>query len=227
MRLLHLRILRGGPDRGRHYQAYSVTVEDEAHILDAVHQIWATQDATLLFRHACHHASCGLCGARVNGRERLMCLTPAAEFRDGATVTLEPLRNFPWVGDLVVDMRPMMQRMAGIDFAYVRDDELTDGAGEAQRFEDCIECGLCMSACPIVGSDARYAGPAPLAMLRRLLEEPRGRDLARIRAAADGPHGMWRCHSVMECNEVCPSHVEPSRAIGWLRRRLALRAGSE
>lgn len=221
MPTLHLRILRGGPEKGRHFETYTVTVAEEAHILDAVHLVWAAQDSTLIFRHACHHASCGLCGARVNGRERLMCITPVSEFGDGDTVTLEPLRNLPWIGDLVVEMRPMMERMAGIGFAYVRGDELTAGEGEATRFEDCIECGLCMSICPIVGSDPQYAGPAPLAMIARLLQEPRGSDQTRICAVAGDPHGAWRCHSVMECTEVCPSNVDPSRSIGWLRRYLA------
>ena len=223
MHTLHLRILRGGPESESHYQVFTVSLSDGANLLDGVHQVWATQDSTLMFRHACHHASCGLCGARVNGRERLLCITPAAQFSDGATITLEPLRNFPWIGDLVVDVKPMMEKMAEIGFAYLREDELTDGEGAATRFEDCIECGLCMSACPLVGSDTRYAGPASLAIMMRLVEEPRGSDLSEIREIADDPHGVWRCHSVMECNEVCPSHVDPSRAIGRLRRYLAFR----
>lgn len=152
-----------------------------------------------------------------------MCITPVTEFPDGATVTLEPLRNFPWAGDLVVEMQPLMQRMGDIGFAYVRRDELVEGAGEGMRFEDCIECGLCMSACPVVGSDNTYVGPAPLAMIRRLLEEPRRRDLDKIWVLADDAHGAWRCHSVMECAEVCPSNVDASEAIGWLRRYLVRR----
>lgn len=223
MRTLNLRILRGGPGRPAAYQTYQVSVDEHLNILDAVQKVWATQDPTLLFRHACHHASCGLCGVRVNGRERLMCLTPVAEFPEGATVTLEPLRNFPWMGDLVVDVKPLMERMAAIQAPYVRRDELTAGSEEGTRFEDCIECGLCMSACPVVGSDSAYLGPSPLAMIKRLLEEPRGRDIRSLCALAGDAHGAWRCHSVMECVEVCPSNVDPSQAIGWLRRYLILR----
>jgi len=222
MKTLNLRILRGAPGRETHYQTYTVTVPDEANILDAVHMVYGTQDKTLMFRHACHHASCGLCGALVNGRERLMCVVPVSEFAEGATVTVEPLRNLPWRGDLVVDVKPLMEEMAKIECAFVRKDELTTcpEGGEGMRFEDCIECGLCMSACPIVGSDTRYPGPAPLAMMMRLVEDPRERDISQICAIANGPHGVWRCHSVMECTEVCPSFVDPSEKIGWLRRYL-------
>ncbi len=220
MKRLKLRIARGTPEKGLTYRTYEVEVDEKANIIDALHKVWAEQDQTILFRHACHHASCGLCGVRVNGRERLMCITPVADFADGEEVTLEPLRNFPWVGDLVVDMTPLMQRMDAIHAAYVRRDELTPGEGEGMRFEDCIECGLCMSACPIVGSDEFYQGPAPLAMMLRLLQEPRGRELATICTLANDEHGVWRCHSAMECTEVCPSWVDPSGAIGMLRRYL-------
>ena len=117
-----------------------------------------------------------------------------------------------------------MGRMAGIEFAYVRSDELTAGEGDARRFEDCIECGLCMSICPVVGSDPHYVGPAPLAMITRLIQEPRGSNREVICAMANDPHGAWRCHSVAECSEVCPSNVDPSRSIGVLRRHLAFGA---
>lgn len=218
MRTLYLRILRGSPTRKRYYQIFKVELHDEANIIDGVMQIFGEQDHSLIFRHACHHASCGLCGARINGRERLMCITPIAEFADGATVTLEPLRNFPWVGDLAVDVKPLLQKMDQVGLPYSRSDELTTGLEPGDRFEDCIECGLCMSACPVV-SNLKYLGPAPSAGLARVLEEPRGNDARQACEIARGPHGVWRCHSAMECSEVCPSNVDPSRAIGWLRRR--------
>lgn len=225
MKKLHLRIWRGAPGRPGGFGSFTVELAEDANILDGVQAVFGAQDKTLLYRHACHHASCGLCGARVNGRERLMCITPVSEFADGDTVTLEPLRNLPWVGDLVVDITKLMRAMGEISFSYVRDDELTDGQGDATRFEDCLECGLCLSACPFVGTDPMYAGPGPLAAIARLLQEPRGRDEEHLCRRAGGDHGVWRCHSVMECNEVCPSYVEPSTAIGWLRRRLLFGKG--
>lgn len=220
MRTLHLKIKRGAPGREVYRQTYTVTLPEDAYLLDGVHKVYGEQDDTLMFRHGCHHASCGLCGARVNGRERLLCVTPVSEFSEGTTVRLDPLRNFPWIGDLVVDVKPMMWKMNEIEFPYVRDDELTEGAGEGMRFEDCIECGLCMSACPTVGSNPYYSGPAPLAMVRRLIEDPRGRDIPEICAPAASSNGAWRCHSVMECTEVCPSFVDPATKIGELRRFL-------
>lgn len=221
-----LRLLRGRPGSLPRLVTYRVALPAEAYLIDAVEKIWAEQDRSLLFRHACHHASCGACGVRVNGRERLMCITPLKEFDPERPVVVKPLRHFPWLGDLLVDVTPMMRRMSAVGFAIVRRDELTadrplpEGMEQAVRFEDCIECGLCLSACPVMAADEAYLGPAALAAVERMLAEPRGGEVLRWIALADDPHGAWRCHSAMECTAVCPSNVDPASAIGRLRRRL-------
>ncbi len=221
-----LHLLRGRPGSPPRLERYRVELPAEAYLIDAVEKIWAEQDRSLLFRHACHHASCGACGVRVNGRERLMCITPLREFDPERPIRVEPLRHFPWLGDLLVDVAPMMRRMAAVGFAVIRRDELTadrllpEGVERGTRFEDCIECGLCLSACPVMAADDAYLGPAALAAIERMLAEPRGGDPVRLRALADDPHGVWRCHSAMECTAVCPSHVDPASAIGRLRRDL-------
>lgn len=226
MPIWQLRLLRGRPGSPPRWVTYRVELPAEAYLIDAVEKIWAEQDRSLLFRHACHHASCGTCGVRVNGRERLMCITPLQEFSSDQVIRVEPLRHFPWLGDLLVDVSPMMRRMAEVGFAIIRRDELTvdrplpGGIEEGTRFEDCIECGLCLSACPVMAADEAYLGPATLAAIERMLTEPRDGDTGRLLALADDPHGAWRCHSAMECTAVCPSNVDPASAIGRLRRRL-------
>ena len=90
----------------------------------------------------------------------------------------------------------------------------------ATRFESCIECGLCVSACPIAGSDPRYAGPAALAAAWRSLEEPRQSSRTDLITLVDAEKGVWRCHAAFECTEVCPSNVDPAGAIMSLRRIL-------
>lgn len=196
------------------WQDYRVTVPASAYVLDALEEA-GRQDPSLLFRHSCHHASCGSCGLRINGRERLACITPLREVaRPGRPVRLEPLRNFPLVGDLLVDFGQFMAGLERIDLSLVRE----AGAGY-QRFENCIECGLCLSACPIAGSDPLYAGPAALAAAWRAVEEPRGDPGGALQLAA-GEHGAWRCHAAFECTEVCPANVDPANAVMSLRRHL-------
>jgi succinate dehydrogenase / fumarate reductase iron-sulfur subunit len=211
--------------RARGWADYTVTVPDRAYLLDAL-EAAAAQDPGLLFRHACHHASCGTCGLRVNGRERLACVTPLDEVaRGGRPVRLEPLRHLPKIADLLVDPRPLFERLAQVELPPVRAVEQDGQAeewdeGQFSRFEDCIECGLCVSACPVSGTDPLYWGPAALAAAARLVDEPRGRDPAPVLAAVDDEHGLWRCHGVFECTRVCPTGVDPGRLILALRGRL-------
>ncbi len=214
--ILHIRRTHG-------WQDYSVQVPEGAYLLDAL-EAAGGQDPTLLYRHSCHHASCGSCGVRVNGREMLACITPLNEVTDSrGRVNLEPLRNFPLMGDLVVDYGIFMHRLDEVDMPPVRAQErqaLAAGSQHLVRFENCIECGLCISACPIAGSDAGYAGPAILAAAGRILEEPRGKDGASTLACIDHEHGAWRCHAIFECSEVCPADVDPARLIFLLRNRM-------
>jgi len=234
LRLLALRVFRSRPGRPARYETFEVEVPETAHLIDALEKIWATKDRTLSFRHACHHASCGTCGVRVNGVEKLACVTPVADYPEGKIITVEPLRNHPVVADLVVDPGTVFRPLHEVGLRIVREmeddwpgaDVRSFGAdGEPApdrltRFEDCIECGLCVSACPVAGSDPLYSAPAVLAAVERITAEPRGADPERALAAARGEHGAWRCHGVFECSEVCPSSVHPADAIMRLRRRM-------
>jgi len=224
---LVLRIRRSGG-----WADFQVTLPEDAYLLDGL-ETAARQDPTLLFRHACHHASCGSCGLRVNGRERLACITPVKELAEtGAPIRLEPLRNFTVLGDLLVDLGSLYRALDRVDLPPIRSDPVRNPpilpSGEMTedlRFEDCIECGLCVSACPIAATDPEFLGPAGLAACARLVAEPRGRPLQQIPRLADWAHGLWRCHQALECSQVCPSHVDPASAILRLRRAIIFHPG--
>jgi len=227
---IRYRVYRQKSTAGRpHYDDFTVEIKPDESVLDGIEKIWAQQDRSLTFRHACHHASCGTCGMRVNGVEKLSCVTLIKDVaRDGDTLIVEPMRHFPVASDLVVDMGPFFERMKRAEFSIVRSAEpvlANQRPAPAQeehfiRFENCIECGLCVSACPIAGTDETFLGPAALAGIWRMLEEPRGRDTAPLSTLADAAHGAWRCHSALECTSVCPSNVDPGGKIMQLRRQL-------
>ena len=168
----------------------------------------------------------------VNGVEKLTCITPIREVtRDGGTIRVEPLHNFPVVSDLVVDLAPLYTRMEEIGAASVLPvDVLPDAGGgighgtppatlddePVLRLVDCIECGLCISACPVQATDPDYLGPAVIAAahLQNIAEN---RELC---ALLEGDEGVWRCHSAFECTAVCPSNVEPAWRIMDTRRNV-------
>jgi succinate dehydrogenase/fumarate reductase iron-sulfur protein len=88
------------------------------------------------------------------------------------------------------------------------------------RLEDCIECGLCLSACPVAATSHDYVGPAALAAAERLLEEPRGVRREDVLSWANRPEGVWRCHVGLECTRACPADAIPAERIMALRREL-------
>lgn len=214
-----------GDDPGeQRYDTFDVAVGPGSTVLDALVAIRRGQDPTLTFRHSCFHASCGTCGIRVDGREGLACVTPVPS---GDEVVVDPLGNIPVVSDLVVDMNAFYDEFDEAGRPLVRASEanlgapLPEGVVELERYEDCIECGICLSACPVAGSDPRYVGPAALAAAWRVVEEPRGADALPILRLMDDEQAAWRCHLAWECSEACPSGVDPAAAIMRLRRSAA------
>lgn len=186
---------------------------------------------------------CGSCGVLVNGGEVLPCIVDLAEaMARRSPVRIEPLRNLPLAGDLVVDVTGFFERMLASTMSITRtaEDELpldadggrdrthgvavADGLLRFNRFENCVECGICISACPTMATDERFRGPAMLASLARARAEsadPRQRE--HLLDLADGEHGVWRCHSSWECTQRCPQQVDPAESIMAQRREILRR----
>ncbi len=211
-----------------HYDTFKVKCDHNTTVLVALQDIRRDQDPSLTLRHSCHHGSCGTCGMRINGEEQLSCVVNVEEL-DTPTVVVEPLNNAPLVSDLVVDMLPFFDRYTRPEMPYVRKSEflpeaaVPEGIGAYTRYENCLECGLCVSACPVMGTDTAYLGPAAMAAAWRVVEESRGGDAHFALNWVDNEHGCWRCHVAYECTEVCPSDVNPAEAIMSLRGELTKR----
>lgn len=207
-------------------QSFALEVDPDEYVLDAVERIWAFHDRSLAFRHLCHHSTCGACGMRVNGVEKLTCITTIRSVtQPGGAVRVEPLRNFPVVSDLVVDMGQFYIRLDQAHFQQVAPVnqanlgyEKDDPADEPyERLVDCIECGCCISACPIALTTPTYLGPAVLAGIQHSYTQNPD---SRLLDFADQVDGVWRCHSAFECTAVCPSGVDPAWRIMDLRKKV-------
>ena len=222
-RTVRLKILRYKPghmDPPR-FQEFEVAVTRTMSVLDCLEKIRIEQDAGLMYRHACHHGSCGTCACRINGRERLACTTLAAEL-EGGQATLEPLAGFTVLGDLVVDMAPFFNAMPE-NWGYLRPAENTGstrlprGIDRFERFENCIECGACVSACPVMRKTDKFMGPAALAAINGERLKTGSADLV---AAAGGRRGERWCERALACSRACPTGVFPARHIADIRRLL-------
>lgn len=221
--LVTLRVARGGS-----WVEYELAAAEGMTVLDALETLRGSRDPELRYRHSCHHGSCGTCGARVNGKETLMCLERLDALGPGPVV-VEPLRKMAPVGDLAVDPSPLFASLPE-GAGYLRASGLGHGGpveeGEGRgyrRFEACIECGCCVSACPVGGKP--FSGPAALAMADRDREERPEREEAALAFAAR-PDGVAACDAAFACSRACPQGVAPGRRIRRLRASLENRAES-
>jgi len=207
-----------------HFDRFTLEVSPDEYVLDAIERIWAFHDRSLTFRHACHHATCGTCGVRINGVEKLDCITRIADVtRDGGTIKVEPLRSFPVVSDLVVDMSRLYNAMERVGFRQVVPVTSAPAPGSDQacltgdelRLVDCIECGLCLSACPVTADAPQYLEPAALGAMQQGIQA--GDET--LYALADSSDGVWRCHNAFACMAVCPATISPAQRIMEMRRQ--------
>jgi succinate dehydrogenase / fumarate reductase iron-sulfur subunit len=239
-RLRVYRYKRG--DGAERFDEFDVPVGPHTTVLDALLWIQLHRDPSLTLRHSCLHASCGSCGVQVDGREELSCVCAIQDH--GAEITVEPLANLPILTDLVVEMDGFFGRFPHVHPIIRSSEPLADvqhgdrmeshhpevllhdhhrGAplgADFMRLEDCIECGLCVSACPVAATSHEYVGPAALGAAERLLEEPRGVKREDVLAWASQPEAVWRCHVGFECTRACPVDAIPAERIMALRREL-------
>ena len=226
------RILRFKPGRidpPRH-QEFELAVGPQTTVLDSLEQLRLEQDNTLMYRHSCHHSSCGTCACMINGVPRPACVTGVLDLGT-ATVTLEPLVGFRTIGDLVVDMRDFYADLSE-EWSGLRAAEARGGKRSPQsqprpvRFENCIECGCCVAACPAVGGSDGFMGPAALAAIHNeMLKSPAQK--TPLLALADGERGQRLCRRALNCSRVCPTAVYPARHIADLRRMVSAAEGDE
>ncbi len=203
-------------------QDYDVPLRDDWAILDALNYIKDAVDGSLSYRWSCRMGVCGSCGMMVNGEPTLTCAAFLSKYAPGP-VRVEPLRYFPVVRDLVVDITSFMTKLKKVKPWIVREDEKPLSEGEYRQSPDeldtyknysmCINCLLCYSACPVIGLEPDFIGPAAIALAQRYNLDSRDQGAAERLSILSQDDGMWQCTFVGECSEVCPKDVDPAGAI--------------
>jgi succinate dehydrogenase iron-sulfur subunit len=223
-----LEIARYSPEQDTepHFNSYDVPVYKEWVVLDALNYIKDKVDGSLTYRWSCRMGICGSCGMMVNGEPKLTCATFLSAYaHSGNKVRVEPLRYFPVVRDLVTELTDFLVKLKNVKPWLIRKDEhepaLTEGEfiqtpeqlDKYKQFSMCINCTLCYAACPVVGLDPVFVGPAAIALAQRYNMDSRDQGADERMAVLAHPEGVWGCTFVGECTRVCPKHVDPAGAI--------------
>ena len=226
-------IYRYDPDTGDkpRLQAYELTdVHPGMMLLEALLQI-KRQDESLSFRRSCGEGVCGSDAMNINGRNGLACVTPLADLKE--PVTVRPLPGMPVIRDLVVDLSQFYKQYRSIKpYLIVHDPEpeIEYLQSPEQRecldgLYECILCACCSTACPSFWwNPDKFLGPAALLQACRFLEDSRDQATEERLDALEGPYKLFRCHTIMNCVEVCPKGLNPTRAIGRIKQMMVKRS---
>ncbi len=209
------RVWRGNA-QGGDFQTFTQEVETGMVVLDVLHRIQALQANDLAIRWNCKAGKCGSCSVEINGRPKLSCMTRMNSFGPDETITVQPLKTFPVIKDLVTDVswnyaqnkriRPFKPKKPGADGKHRMYQEDVD---RVQEFRKCIECYLCQDVCHVIRDRERqdaFVGPRFMIRLASLEMHPLDDD-DRIPQIRD-EYGSGLCNITKCCTDVCPEHIK-------------------
>jgi len=214
------------------WQSYDIPLREDWSVLDGLNFVKDHLDGTLSYRWSCRMGICGSCGMTVDGDPALSCAELLTDHSPGP-VRVGPLRNFPVIRDLVVDVSDFMRKLPRVKPWIVRDEDLPVSEGEYlqtpaqmdeyQQYSMCINCMICYAACPVYGLDEQFVGPAAIALAQRYNLDSRDQGARDRLDVLIHPDGLWGCTFVGECTRACPKDVDPAGAI----QRYKLTAATE
>jgi succinate dehydrogenase / fumarate reductase iron-sulfur subunit len=209
------RIWRGDA-KGGALTDFETDVTEGMVVLDAVLQIQGEQAGDLACRWNCKAGKCGSCSAEINGNPKLMCMTRLSTLPLNEPVTVEPMRAFPLIRDLVTDVSWNFRVKKTIAPFKPRPADAADGTwrmrqkdvDRVQEFRKCIECFLCQDVCHNLRDHQlhdQFIGPRFLTYAAALEMNPL--DAADRVPALKEQHGIGFCNITRCCTKVCPEHI--------------------
>lgn len=198
-------------------------------LLDALRLI-KRQDDSLSFRRSCGEGVCGSDAININGRNGLACITPLKDLKQ--PITLRPLPGLPVIRDLIVDMTLFFKQYKSVKPWLINNEpepEIERLQTPQQRDQldglyECILCGCCSTSCPAFWwNPDRFLGPASLLQAWRFLVDNRDMATGERLDDLEDPYKLFRCHSIMNCTDVCPKDLNPTKAIGLIKQMLLKR----
>lgn len=201
-------------------------------VLDVL-QLLKETDPSISYRRSCREGVCGSDGMNMNGKNGLACITPVSVAAKNDKLILRPLPGLPVVRDLVVDMGQFYKQYEKIRPYLINDEpapaiERLQSQEEREKLDglyECILCACCSTACPSFWwNPDKFVGPSGLLQAYRFLIDSRDTATQERLADLDDPFSVFRCHGIMNCVNVCPKGLNPTKAIGNIRTMLLQRA---
>jgi succinate dehydrogenase / fumarate reductase iron-sulfur subunit len=216
---------------GGSFREYPTNISEGMVVLDAVHQIQAEHADDLAVRWNCKAGKCGSCSAEINGHPKLMCMTRMSDMPEGRPVTIQPMKAFPVIRDLVTDVSINYRVKKRIKKFKPRNPDSPDGTwrmmqsdvDRVQEFRKCIECFLCQDVCHVLREHnlhEKFAGPRHMVYVASLEMHPL--DVEDRRADLKTAGGIGYCNITKCCTSVCPENITiTDNAIIPLKERVA------
>ncbi len=231
VREVTLSVYRYNPehDEAPYMKDYTLELHGEADsmLLTLLERVKDEQDSSLSFRRSCREGVCGSDGMNINGKNGLACITALSSL--GKKIVVRPLPGFPVVRDLVVDMTQFYQHYEKVE-PYLQNNQEPPAQERLQSPEDrekldglyeCILCACCSSSCPSYWwNPDKFIGPAGLLQARRFLADSRDTAGDKRLTSLQDPFSVFRCRTIMSCASVCPKGLNPTKAIGEIRKQM-------
>lgn len=229
---MKFRIYRYNPetDEQPYMRNYELDIEaGDMMLLDALLLI-REQDDSLSLRKSCREGVCGSDAMNINGRNGLACITQLSSLKQ--PIELRPLPGLPVIRDLIVDMTQFFKQYHSIKPYLVNNDpppETERLQSPAQRAEldglyECILCACCTAACPSFWwNPDKFVGPAGLLQAYRFIVDSRDQATSERLDNLEDPYRLFRCHTIMNCVDVCPKGLNPTSAIGKIKTLMVKR----
>lgn len=222
-------------DSAPRMQDFTLELEEgqDMMVLDAL-ILLKEQDTTLSFRRSCREGVCGSDGINMNGKNGLACITElSALLKKKSKIVIRPLPGLPVVRDLVIDLSQFYQQYEKVRPYLINEDtppagERLQSPEEREKLDglyECILCACCSTSCPSFWwNPDKFIGPAGLLHAYRFLVDTRDTATESRLNDLDDAFSVFRCHGIMNCVNVCPKNLNPTKAIGHIKSMLLNRA---
>jgi succinate dehydrogenase / fumarate reductase, iron-sulfur subunit len=219
-------IYRYNPDTDKdgYMQDYDIELAPNTRmLLDAILQIKDIDDS-LSLRKSCREGVCGSDAMNINGKNGLACLTPVDELKQ--PIVLRPLPGLPVIRDLIVDMTQFFEHYNSIKPYLINKDpaptterlQSPEDRAKLDGLYECIMCGACTASCPSFWwNPDKFVGPAGLLAAYRFISDSRDHATLERLENLEDPYRLYRCHNIMNCVDVCPKGLNPSKAINEIK----------